>query len=109
MWEELKKGNLHGTLINHVWESYQLEDRLRLLEIMEQFDLICTAPKLPLKTNQKTRTGQIQATEMADPVSMRNYYVPSLFNPGNVKENEELSSAPSVFFFVDFDNLFTSK
>ena len=45
LWDHLKyNGILEGRLINHVWSKFKPEDRHQLLDIMEQFDLICAAP-----------------------------------------------------------------
>ena len=76
---------------------------------MEQFDLICIAPHARARTNEPSGASPKQKTVQTDPRSIRTYYVPSLFNPGNVKEEEDLAAKPSVAFFVDFYGLFTSK
>ena len=99
MWEQLKeKGILDGRLINHVWSRFESEDRLRLLDIMEQFDLICAAPGNELS---RTRTG-------SPPLHCRQYFVPSLFNNGNVKDECDMTSWSSFTLCVDFHGFFTS-
>ena len=114
MWGLLKKeGVLQGRLINHVWSRFQPEERLRLLEIMEEFDLVCVAPKDAAKRLQvdgAASKGQEETPGRESiPLFGRNYYVPSLFNPGNVKEDSDLDESSSMTFFVDFSGLFTSK
>ena len=110
MWGQLKKsGILQGQLINHVWSKFEPNDRIRLLEIMEQFDLICIAPHAQARTKEPSGASPKQKTVQTDLGSTRTYYVPSLFNPGIVKEEEDLAAKPSVTFFVDFHGLFTSK
>ena len=105
MWLQLKKeGILQGRLINKVWRRFQAKDRLRLLEIMEQFDLICIAPK------DKEKAPKFKDSEI-DPMNIyyRHYYVPSLFHAKNVMDESDLAAMSSVTFFVDIHGSFTSK
>ena len=99
-WDELKyKGILHGRLIHHLWKEFSAEVQTQLLDVMEQFDLICTAPGY--RRTEQTLLGT------STPVH-RNYFVPSLFNPHKVKDMDDLTSTTSLTFFVDFHGLFTS-
>ena len=114
MWGLLKKeGVLQGRLINHVWSRFQPEERLRLLEIMEEFDLVCVAPKDAAKRLHVDDAASKELEETQGRKSILlfgiNYYVPSLFNPGNVNEDSDLDESSSMTFFVDFSGLFTSK
>ena len=111
MWKQLKdNGLLQGKLISHVWSRFSPIDQLRLLDIMEQFELICAAPRdnakhdlLALEYKQTESDESISAL-----ICQKNYYVPSQFNPGNVKDMGPLAQWQSLTFFVDFHGLFTS-
>ena len=107
LWDQLKyQGILDGRLINHVWEKFKTEDRQRLLDVMEQFDLICSLPVGMWKED----TPAVGYTEAASDtrISARTYYVPSLFNPEIVNKREKLASATSLTFYVDIKGSFTS-
>ena len=107
-WDKLeKRGILDGQLINHVWRRFQPEERMHLLDIMEHFDLICPAP-LDSKPHEQA-TGHRESARAADPIYLRKYYVPSLFNRKDVKKESDIASLPSLTFYVDFKGLFTSK
>ena len=88
--------------------DFSPEQQLKLLDIMEHFDLVC-----PASSDGWTRdTSSIASTDLPMPTQSQvhtNYYVPSLFPPGNVKNESDLASCGSVIFFVDFNGLFTSK
>ena len=113
LWGKLKDtGILQGRLINHVWSRFNSGERRRLLEIMEQFDLICPAPNESTSPQKKTwqHPGSNEThADASDPLFRRSYYVPSLFNPVNVKEKPDIAISSSLTFFVDFHGLFTSK
>ena len=113
LWGKLKdKGILQGRLINHVWRRFDRQKRLRLLEIMEQFDLVCPAPNevtTPKRVGWQHPGSEETQAKSSDPLFHRNYYVPSLFNPGNVKQKPDVSISTSLTFFVNFNGLFTSK
>ena len=112
MWGLLKReGILHGQLIKHVWSRFQPDERLRLLEIMEEFDLICEAPKSAIShLKVPSLAEEREETQGRDaPLSHKLYFVPSLFKPGRVKEDPDLLETSSLTFFVDFSGLFTSR
>ena len=102
-WDQLKDtGILDGRLISHVWRKFTTKEQRQFLDIMEHFDLICAASRL----EGQRRTPAIEHVATAP---FRNYYVPSLFNPGNVNVESNLASCESLAFFVDFHGFFTSK
>ena len=98
------EGILDGRLISHVWRRFKPDEQLQLLAIMEHFDLICVASDET--TRIEVDCSGMETETFAVPT---NYYVPSLFNPRNVKEESDLASSTAVTFFVDFSGLFTSK
>ena len=88
-----------------MWEGFEVDDRQRLLDVMEQFDLICRVPVI--QEQDKQATGY---KEPIDTTSQgRNYYVPSLFNPKIVNKEAKLESSTSVTFFVDVEGSFTGE
>ena len=97
-WDRLQdEGILEGRLINHVWREFPAERRTRLVEIMKQFDMICEAPLTPCeKEKERDRVG----------IGNRDYYVPSMFSPTDVKQVDDM---PSRTMYVDFQEFFTSK
>ena len=98
-------------MINHVWNRFSPIDRLRLLDIMEQFELICAAPRDNEKHNQLALEykGTGSDASISSLIFHRNYYIPSQFNPVNKKDLGSLAHWESLTFFVDFHGLFTSK
>ena len=99
-WDELKyKGILHGRLIHHLWKEFSAEVQTQLLDVMEQFDMLCTAPGYHRQEQAPFRTST--------PVH-RKFFVPSLFNPHKVKDMTDLKSTTTLTFFIDFHGLFTS-
>ena len=72
---------------------------------MKHFDMICVA----------SRSGELEGIQAIEDeakptdTSFTNYFVPSLFKPGNVKDESDLASCDFLTFFVDFHGLFTSK
>ena len=110
LWDQLKyNGILEGRLINHVWSKFKPEDRHQLLDIMEQFDLICTAPSAEGPMERRSVGYAVEGTGKSSPIYLRRYFVPSQFNPGNVKDESKMASWDSLTFFVDFHGFFTSK
>ena len=75
---------------------------------MEHFDLICIASECDQGDDVPAREHREIATDTSSNVST-NYYVPSLFDSWNVKDQSDLALRASVTFFVDFNGLFTSK
>ena len=110
LWDQLKyNGILEGRLINHVWSKFKPEDRHQLLDIMEQFDLICAAPSAEGPMDSPPAGCAVARTGRSSTIYLRRYFVPSQFNPGNVKDESNMASWASLTFFVDFHGFFTSK
>ena len=110
MWDQLKyKGILHGRLIDHVWERFPSETRQQLIGIMEEFDLVCVAQNKEL--TQVTSSLTSDDTHPGGVISLRrrNHYVPSLFDPENVKTKSDQVSWVPLTFFVDFQGCFTGR
>ena len=72
---------------------------------MEHFDLICVASR----SGEQKGVQAIEYEARPTDTPFTNYFVPSLFKPGNVKDESDLASCDSLTFFVDFHGLFTSK
>ena len=110
MWSQLdNKGILQGQLINHVWSKFEAEDRLQFLNVMEQFDLICVAPRVEETQVKHPWEHTETKSHSSTPIHRRTYYVPSLFKPGNVKQESDSEYWASLTFFVDIHGLFTSE
>ena len=108
--DQLKtNGYLQGRLVNHVWSEYQSDERHQLLDVMEQFDMICAAPSDGKQLDMPALGYTDTDTGAAFPIYKRNYYVPSLFNPKDIKGTPGLAALASLTFYVDFNGLFTSK
>ena len=92
-----------------MWKEFEIEDRLQFLRVMEQFDLICVAPKEEKKP-EKSPSERLEPQSHATlPIQHRRYYVPSLFKPKNIKHESDLAYWASLTFFVDLNGLFTSE
>ena len=76
---------------------------------MEQFDLICIAPSDEAKQERPSWERVEPQPHSSTPIHRRKYYVPSLFKPGNVKQESDLVEWASLTFFVDIHGLFTSE
>ena len=110
-WQILKEeGILRGKLIQYVWRRFKPEEQNQLLTIMKQFDLICDAPKEEEEEEGKPNEGDVTCEEtVMHPDSScynKNFYVPSMFSPENVKDLDD--SKPTIFY-ADGKERFTSK
>ena len=101
-WQELPhEGFINELVIKSVWKDFEAEEQQQLLDIMKQFDLICDAPNDEVKM-QKANTDKNESG--ASSFQEKNYFVPSMFQPGCVKQ---LGDMASLVFYVDFQGLFT--
>ena len=92
------KGYLDGRLVNHVWSKFQPDERHQLLDVMEQFDLICAAPSEYRKHDRPALGYTEPESAVASPIFSRNYFVPSLFSPKDVKTEPDLAAWASLDF-----------
>ena len=106
LWSDLQHdGILHQELVEHVWKRFSLAQQEELLQILEQFDLICLAPEDDRKQGGFGDKLQPVVT------SKRRYYVPSMFKPPNpdqhTRKQDETKDRECIQFFIDFQGSFT--
>ena len=71
--------------------------------------MICAAPSDGRQPDMPALGYTDTDTGAAFPIYKRNYYVPSLFNPKDVKLETDPAALVTLTFYVDFKGLFTSN